>query len=148
VSSLVKQVHGTIIAVKLVVYIIAFVVGHLSMAMEALVRVTFGFRSVISIASVTAFLRPVAGGLRVSGTDQAIVASHTIAEVALNVFSAASVTVFSAKFLQLFTASVTGLTVFKSIFYRKTSVFRVVKKDDKFLASEIGSVTGVECAHF
>jgi hypothetical protein len=117
---------------------------------KAIVGITFFLRSIISVTSVTAVFCPVAGGLnlRVSTAYQAIVTSNTLAEVALKVFSTASVTELSAKFLQLFTTSVTRLAVFKSVVYLKTSVFRIIKENGKFLASETGPVTGVECTHF
>jgi hypothetical protein len=123
------------------------VVSHLSKTVSARVGITVFLGSVISIASVTAVVSPVAGSLRVAVADQAVFASNTLAKVALKVFRAASVAELSAKFLQLVTASVTRLRVFESVSYRKTCVFHIIKKDGKLLGSEIGTVKGVECTH-
>jgi hypothetical protein len=63
------------------------------------------------------------------------------------VFSTASVAKLSAKLLQLIAASVTRLTIFKSVVYLKTCAVNIIKEDVKLLVTETASVTGVECTN-
>ena len=107
----VKDIYNTQVAVVFIVYQIAFVVSHLLFAVNTGDGISAFIRSVISIASVTAVVSPVAGRFRVAVTYQATITVKALAETTLKVFGAASVTVFASKFVQLVAASVTSLDV-------------------------------------